>query len=248
MAKLICAVRIAAERYGLPPGLIVLDTLSKTLGAGKENTDDLALYVANCGAIAAEFGCCVLPVHHRPKDAESTEPRGHGSLKAGADTVILVEAGNPKRARITKQKDDEERELLLFDLQRVELGVDDEGDPVTSCVVAPTLVDSNVSGNKLQQKVMSLAPNYRIVFAQIGRAIEAEGVPVPADIPDGMIDKQWVGKVVSLRTVSDRCIAALRTGSDTKPDTARRTFERALKSLQSKEIVGVWEEWAWIAY
>jgi RecA-family ATPase len=92
-AALSDAVREAATRYAEQPALIVIDTISKTLGAGKENTDDLAVYVANCGLLASAFGCCVLPVHHRPKDSESTDPRGHGSLKGGVDTVILVEGG-----------------------------------------------------------------------------------------------------------------------------------------------------------
>lgn len=248
-SKLVRAVRKACERYGDAPALIVLDTISKTLGAGKENTDDLAVYVANCGSLATEFGCCVLPVHHRPKDTESTEPRGHGSLKAGVDTVILVEAGRVKRARITKQKDGEERELVMFTLQPVELGVDDEGDTVTSCVVVPTLTDlGGGASNKFQQKINALSPNHKIIFDQLGKALEVDGVSPSDAIPDDVLDRNRIGKVVSLRTLSDRAISTLRTVTDTDPDTPRRTFDRAKKALQAKGIIAVWEEWAWIAY
>jgi hypothetical protein len=239
------AVGQATRRYGDRPALIVIDTLSKTIGAGKENTDDLAVYVANCGALATEFGCCVMPVHHRPKDSESVEPRGHGSLKGGVDTVILVEATKPKRARITKQKDDEERELLLFDLQPVELGQDDDGDPVTSCVVVPTL-DVVAESSPLARKLATLAPNYRVVLDQLGKAISAEGVPPPSDIPPDLLGN-WVGKVVDLAFFSDRSVAALQTATDSKPDSARRTFDRARQKLQALGLIGVWENWAWIA-
>lgn len=244
MAALRGQIRATAERYGQPPALIVVDTISKTIGVGKENTDDLAVYVANCGALASTFECCVLPVHHRPKDAESTEPRGHGSLKGGVDTVILVEAGKPKRARITKQKDDEERELLLFNLQPIELGTDDDGDPVSSCIVAPTL-DRFVEENPTARKLAKLTPNYRVVYDQLGKAIEAEGSSPPASIPADLLG-QWVGKVVDLKTFSDRSISALRTASDTKPDTARKTFERARTKLQALELIGVYEDFAWL--
>lgn len=248
-AKLVRAVRTAADRYEEAPALIVLDTISKTLGAGKENTDDLAVYVTNCGSLATEFGCCVLPVHHRPKDAESTEPRGHGSLKAGVDTVILVEAGKPKRAKITKQKDGEERDLVMFNLQPVELGLDDEGDMVTSCVVVPTLTDlGRGASDKFQQKINALSPNHKIIFDQLGKAIESDGVAPPADIPDDVLNRNRVAKVVSLQRFSDRAISTLRTVTDTDPDTPRRTFDRAKKALQAKEMIGVWEAWVWIAY
>ncbi len=243
-AALSRAVRKASERYNQPPALIILDTISKTLGAGKENTDDLAVYVANCGVLAAEFGCCIMPVHHRPKDSESTEPRGHGSLKGGVDTVILVEAGKPKRARITKQKDDEERELLLFDLHSIHLGDDEEGDSVTSCIIEAVSADSVVPTNPALRKVASLAPNYRIVWNEIGLVLEREGITPPAAIPPDRLGK-FVAKVADLRTVSDSAISALRTGTDTQPDSARRTFDRALRKLQSLEVVTVFDDWVW---
>lgn len=248
-AKLARAVRVAAERYGEAVALIVLDTISKTMGAGKENTDDLAVYVANCDWLAAEFRCCVLAVHHRPKDSDSSEPRGHGSLKAGVDTIILVEAGKPKRAKITKQKDGEERDLVLFNLQPVELGVDDEGDMVTSCIVVPTLTDLGGGGSdKFQQKINALKPNHKIIFDELRKAIGSDGVIPPDDIPDDRLNRNRVGKVVSFRTFSDSAISTLRTATDTNPDTPRRTFDRAKLALQAKEIIGVWEEWVWIAY
>lgn len=237
-------VRATVERYGQPPALIVVDTISKTIGAGKENTDDLAVYVANCGALASSFECCVLPVHHRPKDSDSSEPRGHGSLKGGVDTVILVEAGKPKRARITKQKDDEERELLLFNLQPVELGNDDDGEAVSSCVITPTL-DRFVEESPVARKLAKLTPNYRIVYDQLGKAIEAEGIIPPQSIPADLLG-QWVGKVVDLRTFSDRSISALRTATDTQADSARKTFDRARAKLQAIELIGIYEEFAWL--
>lgn len=242
------AVRRAVERYNEPLALIVVDTISKTLGAGKENTDDLAVYVSNCGALSAEFGCCVMPVHHRPKDAESTEPRGHGSLKGGVDTVILVEAGKPKRARITKQKDDEERELLLFNLQPVELGLDDEGDEVTSCVLVPTLVDTNPAADPFARAVAKLSAGARLVFEQLGETIANEGIPVPADIPETEIDRLRVGKAARLEAWRDKSISAAGTEAGHSRDTGKRNFNRALEKLRNAGVVRVWNDWAWITH
>lgn len=242
------AVRKAAERYGEPPALIVVDTISKTLGAGRENTDDLAVYVANCGSLAAEFDCCVMPVHHRPKDGGSIDPRGHSSGKAGMDTAILVEGGKTKKARITKQRDDEERELLLFTLQPVELGLDDEGEPVMSCIVMPTLVDANAGGTEFDRKVASLPAGPRLVFNQLGELLRHAGVPVPDEIPDTEINRLRVGKVVDLSAWRDKAISAAGTDRDKDRDTGKKAFNRALPKLQNAGVVRVWEEWAWITF
>ena len=242
------AVHLAVQRYGEKPALIVVDTISKTFGAGKENTDDMATYVANCGRLAAEFNCCVMPVHHRPKDAESTEPRGHGSLKGGVDTVILVEAGKTKKATVTKQKDAPDGDQVLFNLLPVDLGSDEDGELVTSCIVQPTGIDSNVPTDPRRRLIQKLSDRQRIVYTQIGEAVTAHGVAVPEAIPIDVIDRNRVGKVVSLNVFSDRSISALRTSSDGKPDSARRSFERARDKLQSLEIIKIWEDWAWLTF
>ena len=247
-ARLAAAVRMAAERYGEDVVLIIIDTLSKTLGAGKENTDDLATYVSNCGWLAAEFQCCVMPVHHRPKDQESADPRGHSSLRGGIDTMILVEAGNPKRARITKQRDDEERDLLMFNLRVHELGFDDEGEQVTSCTVEPTNVDLNPQSDPFALAVGRLSAGVRLVYEQLGELLGVAGIPIPNAIPDLEIDRNRVGKVARLDAWRDKSISAAGTGAGHTRDAGKKAFNRARTTLQGRGIVGVWEEWAWITF
>lgn len=246
-AKLAAVVRMAAKRYGEAPALIFVDTISKTLGAGKENTDDLAVYVSNCGWLAAEFNCCVVPIHHRPKDSESTEPRGHGSLKGGVDTVILVEAGETKKARITKQKDDEERDLLLFNLRSIRLGEDEDHEPVSSCVVEATDIDLSPR-DPFAVAVARLRGNNRLVYDQLGEILASEGIPIPPGIPTAQIDAARVGKVALLDAWRDNSISAGGTGAGHNRDTAKRTFNRALQSLKTAGIVRVWNEYAWITH
>lgn len=247
-AALSRAIRCATERYAEPPVLIIIDTISKTLGAGKENTDDLAVYVSNCGALAAEFNCCVLPVHHRPKDAESTEPRGHGSLKAGVDTVILVESGKVKRARITKQKDGEEGDLVAFSLLPMTLGVDQDGDPVTSCVIKGESLSEIEPYDPFARAVSKLSASNHLIYDQLAETIECLGVPIPSDIPDGEIDRMRVGKVALLDAWRDKSISAAGTGAGHDRDTGKRTFNRSLKNLINLRIIKVWNDWAWITF
>jgi KaiC/GvpD/RAD55 family RecA-like ATPase len=243
--RLATAIRAEATHFDMSPALIVVDTLSKTFGAGKENTDDMATYIANCGRIAAEFKCCVMPVHHRPKDAESEEPRGHGSLKGGVDTVILVEAGPTKKARVTKQKDGELGEAMLFKLKSIELGEDEDGEPVTSCVVEPSLIDTSIPADPIAQAVGRLPDGPKLVLKQLMEVIERDGIAPPADIPDAEINRQRVGKIVLTGTWREKVIMGGGTERDTNRDTAKKAFNRALTRLQKDGIVRVWGDYAW---
>lgn len=248
VGKLIQTIRTEAAFFGCDVSLIVVDTLSKTFGGGKENTDDMATYVANCGRVSSEFNACVVPVHHRPKDAESTEPRGHSSLKGGVDTVILVEAGQTKSAEVTKQRDAEIGDRFLFNLRVVELGQDEDGDPVTSCVVEPTDVDLTPTVDPFQRAVGKLSANNRLIYDQLGSLLEAAGTPVPASIGDDVIDRLRVGKVAALDDWRDKSISAAGTGAGHDRDTGKRAFNRALTALRKAGIVGVWEQYAWITF
>lgn len=241
-------VRAAALKSGATPALVIIDTLSKTFGGGKENTDDMATYIANCQRIASEFDCLVMPVHHRPKDAESIEPRGHGSLKGGVDTVILIEAGKTKCAEVTKQKDGEIGEKFLFNLSVVELGVDEDGDAVTSCVVEHTATNMNLVASPFAQAVGKLSVGNRLVYEQLGELIEAAGEPVPADIPDTEINRSWVCRVVSLEAWRDKSISAAGTEAGHNRDSGKRAFNRALPALRKAGIARVWNDWAWITH
>ena len=238
--RLIAAIRLAEEAAGQPAVLIVIDTLSKTFGAGKENTDDMATYVSNCGRVSAEFSACVMPVHHRPKDSENETPRGHGSLAGGVDTIILVEAGATKRIRCTKQKDGEMAGDMGFSLQSIVLGEDEDGEPVTSCVVtltegAPPIVRG---GRKLTD-------GQSLCLAALRRAVEESGVDAPANIPLEMLKAGLVVRVATLDAWRNQS-AKSSDRSDQSADTARRMFTKQRDRLQALGVVQVWEGFAWI--
>lgn len=253
-------IREACAACGFDPALVIIDTISKTFGGGKENTDDMVTYVANCGHIAAEFDCCVMPVHHRPKDAESEDPRGHSSLRGGSDTIIICEAGKPKRARIKKQKDGEEGDVFHFDLVPVELGLDEDGEPVTSCYVQQARASAAPALDPRIKALGALSDGQRRAFNCLGEAIAHHGHAVPTDIPDHVINRFMVAKVTPITVWRDMFISTGRTGggqatssaggqgADKEADTLGRTFRRYKEKLQATGIIGVWEDYAWIAH
>lgn len=117
-------------------GAVVIDTLAQvTPGANENAGEDMGRAVATCRAIHEATGALVILVHHSGKDA-SKGARGWSGLRAAADAEIEVVRGDTGRVmRLRKQKDGEDGKEFGFQLEVVQLGVDGDGDPITSCVV-----------------------------------------------------------------------------------------------------------------
>jgi hypothetical protein len=84
-------VTVAAE---VAPVLIVIDTLSRCMAGGDENSaKDMTNVIRALDAVRDATGASVLPVHHTGKDL-TAGARGHSALRAALDTEIRVEGGD----------------------------------------------------------------------------------------------------------------------------------------------------------
>lgn len=128
-------VRMIDDAMDVRPAMVVVDTVARSLGSGNENEGkDIAALVASCGRIQAETGAHVMLIHHSGKDA-SRGLRGHSSLHAALDSEIELTAnGTEVKATTTKQRDLAFRAPIHFALRAIEIGQDEDGDPVTSAV------------------------------------------------------------------------------------------------------------------
>ncbi len=125
---------IAATFGERRPVLIVVDTLARVLalsGRDENSAQDIGLFNASVGALIAATGATVLVVHHSGKD-RSKGARGSTALYAALDTELEADGG---RLTATKQRDLQEGPVLEFRLRTVVVGEDEDGDPVTSCVI-----------------------------------------------------------------------------------------------------------------
>jgi len=128
LQPLIAAVRATGERFGL----IVVDTLSRAMAGGDENAStDMGAMVKHLDALRSATGAHLMAVHHSGKD-RARGARGHSLLRAATDTEIEIVDGV---ISVTKQRDLDGGFSSGFVLDVVTLGVDGDGDPVTSCTV-----------------------------------------------------------------------------------------------------------------
>lgn len=116
--------------------LLVIDTLAATTPGGNENSgEDMGRVLAHCKAMHRATGALVLLVHHSGKDA-AKGARGWSGIKAAADAEIEVTRdGEYRTVRVTKMKDGRDGQSWMFKLAPIVLGMDDDGDEISSCVV-----------------------------------------------------------------------------------------------------------------
>lgn len=116
--------------------VIVVDTLAQTTPGANENSgEDMGKVLSHCKEIHRVTGALVLLVHHSGKDS-SKGARGWSGLRAAADVEIEITRNEALRtAKVTKQKDGEDGLHWNFILETVTLGLDEDDDLITSCVV-----------------------------------------------------------------------------------------------------------------
>lgn len=247
--NLIQTIEHLVEVRGVPLALLVIDTLSKTVGAGKENTDDMVAYINNCQRIASTFDCLTAIVHHRPKDSNSLDIRGHSSIRGNIDTAILVEPG---KAISLKQKDGEDNIVVRFKLNKVVIGEDRHGNEVTTCLTQ-IIGDAELTTkpkHHLDESKSRLRGHKRDALRFIEEVVASVGESPPIEIPPDAIDRTRTLAAATIGQIEDRLVgeflALVSGGEDKKTASAARTSRRCIADLKNAGLLGTWEGWVWV--
>jgi SepF-like predicted cell division protein (DUF552 family) len=125
----------AAVPYG---SVVIVDTLNRAAPTSDENSSkEMGEILEACKRLQALIGGLVVLIHHTGKDT-TRGPRGHSSLFAALDGAIEVERTSTQRSwSVAKAKDGQDGKSLPFDLKLHVLGLDTDGDEITSCTIVP---------------------------------------------------------------------------------------------------------------
>jgi len=116
---------------GVDIGMIVIDTLARSMVGGNENsTQDMSRLIANGDILRDKYGAVVVWVHHTGKN-EAAGARGSSALVAATDTEIEI---SDYTFRSTKMRDRDDVDYR-FALKQVPVGTMPDGEAVTSCIV-----------------------------------------------------------------------------------------------------------------
>ena len=138
-------LQFLVQERGHAPALVVLDTLSTVWGSEPENSAELAAaLMAVLSSLADEFGCTFLLIHHLNKvppgpakrEITLSSIRGAGAFVGSADDVLALEA-TAEGARLfgLKARNTDKAPEKLLGVHRVSLGINEDGDEVTSVIL-----------------------------------------------------------------------------------------------------------------
>jgi hypothetical protein len=242
-----------AETWDVPLDVIVIDTHdAATPGANEVEKRDVSKTILNYKRLIELTGAGVWVIHHANA---SGNLRGSLILYNAIETVISItpqeikgygptrdEDGRQiRRAVVKKQSEGEAGFAWDFVLRQVEVGKNEHGEPITSCVV------SKPNGGNYQGP-RQLAPNAKIIFKALLDALSNHGIAPPPSVR--------VAK--SITTIVDRShwIAEYdRKAADMEPDPAKRearvkkAMQRAITQFTEKGYIGVENigsaQWVW---
>ena len=253
--RLIEEIRLFQAYCGEPVQALFLDTFAAiSRGADEIKGEHVGKIRGRVQSIVDAIGCAVIIIHHMNAGGEKV--RGHGSITADADGVLLVreeserkDANGRKIRKVWPQKlkEGEKGWSMEFTLKKVFLGDDPEGEEITSCVVIqpePLEFENDETAKApFAFKSDSGSAYFRCLMDALKRHGEA---PDPTlNIPIGQM-------VVNKKSWLDVCCAQL-PGKEGQTDQQRRdAFDKGIQRAANRwpgpgmRIIGFRHPYVWL--
>src|SRR5207237_1377821 len=211
--------------------LIVIDTLSRALAGGDENSSkDMGAIVNSTAQLQEKTSAHILWVHHMPHDGDRM--RGHGALLGAMDTTLHVEkSASGRTAKVVKANDSEEGETIAFDLESVEIGEDGTTAPVV--VPLDALSVRPAPSRKLTSR-------QKLALEALAETVLTRGQPAPPAF--GLPATINIVPIESWRDEMQR--RDVIESTDANP---RATFKRFKEGLAARGLMGIREGSVWAA-
>jgi hypothetical protein len=221
----------AIEAANAAPVVIVIDTLNRTFTGSESSDQDMTAYIAAADAIRERFACCVVIVHHC--GVEGTRPRGHTSLSGAVDAQIAIAkaADSGGTATVELMKDGPEGDVIGFKLKTVEVGLDADDEPITSCVVVEADATATRSASRLNNRQRRALDVLNDLAVDVGKP-----APDEKHYPPG-------ATVAPVEAWRENLFKAGVLDHDAK--NPRADFKRLRESLQTRGVVGEWDGLMW---
>lgn len=146
--------------------VVIVDTFAQAMPGANENAgEDVGRALQHCKGIHRATGATVVLVHHAGKDL-AKGARGWSGLRAAADAEIEISRQeNIRMIKTTKQKDGEDGLSWYFDLTQVPIGMDEDDEVITSCVMnfdvsAPVKQQAGPKLNQWEVAVMAVVTEF----------------------------------------------------------------------------------------
>ena len=152
--KIIAANNYCLKKYGKPLGIISLDTLTRAMSGGDQNSvdDTSSLFelvgLLRMGGVTAS----IVIVHHKGK---SGQLRGSTNLLAEADLALDITKEGPLiRARVAEARSMEEGGIFSFNTKTIVLGINKQGIELSSFVLTPATNVGDIKAEDYTDSIM----------------------------------------------------------------------------------------------
>ena len=232
--ELIRSIRIGLEEGA--PVLVVIDTLNRTFEGSESSDEDMTAYVNAAHALKTAFQCAVIIVHHSGLDA--SRMRGHTSLLGAVDASISIKRDPADNIVMTIEaaKDGPAGEEITSRLQVVDVGTDEDGETISSCVIEPVEAQARPAQGP---KPKAPTKSGKTALDAIRMAIAEVGIVPPA--------AEHIPPSVKCVTIEQWRTYAYQKGisASGEPRAKQQAFKRASAELIGDRHVVVWEPYAW---
>lgn len=233
------AIKQCEQKSGLPCHLVILDTVTRTFGAGDQNSSkDMQRFIKSADELTLATGAHVAAIHHSGWVGD----RGKGAvdLDGAVDVsfgIDVVGTGPTKvfTLKNTGANDGQEGQVTAFKLESVDLGTDADGNVTTAPVVVPA--------DASKQDGSNLKGNAGKALDALRHAINEDGESPPdasPGFPEGIVAARR--DVWRNRFYADAWIKE----PDATEDALSRRFRRAITELQETKAIGECGQWFWL--
>jgi hypothetical protein len=209
--------------------VVFVDTLGRaTPGADENSPVDTSKTIDATAELQSFLGGLVVLVAHTGKDA-TKGLRGHSSLIAALDSSIEVSRSATQREwTAAKVKDGRDGATHGFRLEDVDLGQDDDGEPITSCIVRPALDAAPVGPRP------PTGGHQRIVWDALGPMLRESREFGKAGAPP---TKPCIRLQDAIEQTRDRLAV--------DPKRRNERARAAITGLVARRLIGCNEDWLW---
>jgi hypothetical protein len=232
---ILATIQAAEDQFGIPVGYIVIDTFAKGIAAGGGDEDkarDQNKCLTNLRRLHERAELHVAIVGHTGKD-ETKGSRGSNAHPADVDLQVQITGDEIKLARVIKGNDQPEGELTAFKLESAELGLDEDGDPITTAILSDEVFDGQA-----QKPARRLSPKHELAIRNLNDLVAEQGTAPPAawGMPNGInaVPVEAWRKVLLSRGVLHE-------------DDDRRVFWNMKDRLKAKNLLGERDGLIWCA-
>jgi hypothetical protein len=225
------------QTYKVPVTLLWVDTMITAAGFAPGEENDAAATqkaLTTLQKVASRTGTLVMAVDHIGKTLEAGT-RGSSNKEASVDTVLATLAdretsGDVANSRLAtrKQRDGISGFETPFAPETVELGADEDGDPVSAIVLS-------WGERKRAQPTTPLPVNAQLLLRVLKGVASAQGVPLVPTPGAGVV------QAVRVTALRDEFYSQYPAddGKRGRGSKRRMAFKRAMEALQARPLIAV---------